>query len=455
MHKNVDFLFIYEVKSRELENLCLLKYELEKRNYTVALVNTWYYLSRETLKYNAKVVISHALYNDDVFEFISMYAGKVRKIINMQWEQVGTVLDEIDSKSRFLVTGVAKKAVHISWGYNNKKRLIEKCGIDEKNVKLTGHIALDFLRKEFDGYYLSREELFSKFEIPVNKKVCLFISSFSYVNLPDNLTKDKTLNIGGDINEFINISINSQKIILQWFEEALDKDNELTFIYRPHPAEVKNEALIEFGKKHKNFFVMADLSVKQWVATCDLIYTWYSTSIAEVYFSNKLCHILRPIQMPYARELAMFEDAEFIKNFEHFDRTLYLEKSMFPIEKTIFSKYYDINKIKPTYIRISDVMEEVYKNKNYLLPKEYRNRNKNKLTFAQRIRRLVSDSFLYQILIYFAENTEADFWVLNNIRNKRKSILDEFTLENQKKNYATEEEIESIEVRIKNVLDKH
>ena len=27
--KKTDFLFVYEIKNRELENICLLKYELE------------------------------------------------------------------------------------------------------------------------------------------------------------------------------------------------------------------------------------------------------------------------------------------------------------------------------------------------------------------------------------------------------------------------------------------
>ena len=36
--RKYDFLFLYEVKNRELESLCLLKYELERRGYSVAIV---------------------------------------------------------------------------------------------------------------------------------------------------------------------------------------------------------------------------------------------------------------------------------------------------------------------------------------------------------------------------------------------------------------------------------
>lgn len=37
--EELDFLFIYEHKVRELENLCLLKYELDRRGYRVKIVH--------------------------------------------------------------------------------------------------------------------------------------------------------------------------------------------------------------------------------------------------------------------------------------------------------------------------------------------------------------------------------------------------------------------------------
>ncbi len=36
--KELDFLFIYEHKVRELENLCLMKYELDRRGYKTKIV---------------------------------------------------------------------------------------------------------------------------------------------------------------------------------------------------------------------------------------------------------------------------------------------------------------------------------------------------------------------------------------------------------------------------------
>ena len=37
--EELDFLFIYEHKVRELENLCLLKYELDRRGYRTKIIH--------------------------------------------------------------------------------------------------------------------------------------------------------------------------------------------------------------------------------------------------------------------------------------------------------------------------------------------------------------------------------------------------------------------------------
>ena len=64
--KELDFLFIYEHKVRELENLCLLKYELDRRGYRTKIMHIE---DAEALKamrpiYHAKVVVMMACYQN-------------------------------------------------------------------------------------------------------------------------------------------------------------------------------------------------------------------------------------------------------------------------------------------------------------------------------------------------------------------------------------------------------
>ena len=450
----IDFLFIYELKVRELESICLLKYELERRGYTVAFINTWHSLTHKTPKYEARVVVAHALYNDALVNFISSYVNKINKVINMQWEQIVTNLDEQSNETCRFISGSAKSAVHLSWGEKNKNKLIKDCGIPAANVKLTGNITLDFLRREFSKYYLSRYELFIKYKIPIHKKICLFISSFSYVDLPKRFAKDDNLKLANDPDIFIEISRASQSAILDWLEKILIKNEEIVFIYRPHPAEATNKKLINLSNKYPNFLIINDLSVKQWIKTVDLIYTWYSTSLVEVYCCNKPCFILRPIEIPYNLELTICSEAKFISNFNEFEKTLYQKKTEFPLQESALLSYCNIDTTKPSYIKICDVMEEVYKNDCYVFPTL--KKNKRNATFSvQNLKQVVGQSFIYDALEYVASNTNLNLGILNRIRLRKVNNIDTYTLQQQYKNYVTNDEINNMVRKIKNIISNY
>ena len=71
--KQVDFLFIYEVKNRELENISLLAAELEMRGYTTAFLNSWRAINHPYESYDANTVIISACYNTDTYRFFTNF----------------------------------------------------------------------------------------------------------------------------------------------------------------------------------------------------------------------------------------------------------------------------------------------------------------------------------------------------------------------------------------------
>lgn len=385
--KTVDFLFLYEVKSRELENICLLKYEIERRGYSTKIINTWQYLYKEKPNISARVVMVFALYNNEVFNFIKQYVNTFEKIINLQWEQVYCIKDEENRNSYYNIEGVAKKAIHISWGERNCLRLVDFCNVPVENVKICGHIALDFLREEFNGYYEKRVDILSKYHISANSKVFLFISSF--MTTPD---KDiKQYKATGDIlMEMKKITLASQKILLGWFKKLLEDDKENYYIYRPHPTEVvNNQLLTSLERKYKNFLIISDYSVKQWIKIADKLFTWYSTSIVEAYAAGKTCEIVRPIKIPSELDMQLYQDARIINNFSDFKRAFYYDNKEYPISPQVINQIYSIKKDLPSYQRICNVMEDVIKNKNVsLFVKPHSLTNKNKVK-----------NFLYLILM--------------------------------------------------------
>ncbi len=99
--EELDFLFIYEHKVRELENLCLLKYELDRRGYKVKIVHIE---DAEALKamrpiYHAKVVVTMACYQNSSIEWHTKNFVKFDKLIDMQWENIVFPMDEKDTKA--------------------------------------------------------------------------------------------------------------------------------------------------------------------------------------------------------------------------------------------------------------------------------------------------------------------------------------------------------------------
>ena len=181
-----DFTFIYEVKLRELENILLLKYELENKGYRVKLLETWEQNRYRSKPVDTRVCVAFALYNDGTLAFMNSYLNGCKKFVNLQWEQIFTNGDKshmnCSEGNTYGVTGLARQAVHICWGKNTSERLIEYFDVKPANAPITGHVALDFLRPEFNNYYTSRAELLSEYNIDDNCKIILFCGMRSVYN---------------------------------------------------------------------------------------------------------------------------------------------------------------------------------------------------------------------------------------------------------------------------------
>lgn len=359
-----DFLILYEVKNREFENVCLIKNELERRGYKVLIRNTWNFTDKLS-KIDAEVVLTPWLYNTSSVYFVATCVKKLRKVVNLQWEQVHTNIDEDSKKSIYNIRGCAKNGIHFSWGTKNRNRLVNECKIDSKNVKIVGNITLDFFRQEFKKYFLSKEELLSKYNLPTSKRILLFISSFAYVNLPEEVLEKTKKKLASDVKEFVDISINSQMIILKWIETYLEQNQDVLFIYRPHPAEIENSSLKKLEKCYYNFRVIGEMSIKQWIVWSDNIFTWYSTSAMEVLAANKPLNILRPIKIPKDRELTIANKATTINTYDEFVNATITTQNKFPLSVKTLSKYYEVDKETPVYIKVSDELEGIHKNNVY------------------------------------------------------------------------------------------
>jgi len=364
-----DFLINYEHKARELDSVCLIKAELERRGYTVDFSCPYDEdRIRQVQRRKAKVVLASALYNDSCLHyFVYSLAGFCRKVVNLQWEQSLTNQDESDPSFYQNPKEYAKEALHLCWGEESKNRLL-RAGVSSGKAVVVGPVQMDTLRPEFNDFYFDKNDIGRQFCLDVTKNWVLFISSFTFVNMTDEEYRNELRCMGTRLDYFRHLSIISKQEIINWLELAINKYPDKIFIYRPHPSENGDESLLEIETKYQNFHIVKDLSVKQWIKCSDKILTWYSTSAAEVFFSGKSCSILRPVEIPYEWEVSIYRNARMISDAEIFLQDLENNDGPFPLDTALIYSYYQVQDTTPAYMRICDVLERVLNTNDFDMP---------------------------------------------------------------------------------------
>ncbi len=369
MHpQKVDFLFIYEVKARELENICLLACELERRGYSTAILNTWTMLKKRSRPiYSCTTLVVSACYNEEVYRFFTGFAAHYEKVFCLQWEQVPVNYSYHSRQvTSWTYQGVAKQVRNVCWGEAEQKRLVENFGVMQDCTRVTGYITLDFYRPMLRPMLISRQCLFGREGMDVGKKTCLFISSFTYVKLPPKLEAVADEN-GKEMTKLV--SAQTQQIILGWIERLLCEEPELQFIYRPHPSEAENPALQAMARKFPRFFCIAQPAVKHWICACDRVYIWNSTTAAEAWQSGTPTFLLRPVALPEACDMPIFSDCETICCYEDFRASAVGgEKKAGSVRPQALHAWYADTGETPVYQNICEWLEETHADPTYKSP---------------------------------------------------------------------------------------
>ena len=107
----LDFLILYEHVVREYESILLLKLELERRGYSVAIHQL---LDRKKLAYRLwkkpRVLVSSCMYDDEAINsHVYNNVGRCKKVVNLHWEQM--LSDTQEEGDWFNFNGNAKRCV--------------------------------------------------------------------------------------------------------------------------------------------------------------------------------------------------------------------------------------------------------------------------------------------------------------------------------------------------------
>ncbi len=393
-----DFLLMYEHKVRELDNLCLLKYELDKRGYRTKIlyINDYELVKARTIVYKTKVLVTGYCYTSKSIKDYASYRIQFDKVINLQWEQVTTNEQEQDSDSFRNLSGLAKEIVHISWGEKNQKRLIEKAGVAPRNVKVTGNITMDLLRSEFRGFYSSREEVCRRYDLPSEKKLCLFIAGFKYVEASAEAKRATIARFGEGRRHYLEVAEKEQLTILQWFRQVLEENKDCVIVYRPHPGDDSPRAE-KLAREYENFRVISELSVKQWIVISDLVYAWNSTAILEAFFAGKNPIYLCPYPIPEDQDHPLLMEMNKVEDYETFRKTILGEMLDIGLTKQMVNPFYLVDEKRASYLKIADAFEEVCRGDVYTFNSKQRRAYSRLYSIKDRmIIAFMRMTFLYQ-----------------------------------------------------------
>ncbi len=449
--EEVDFLMIYEHKVRELENLCLVKYELERRGYKVVIKHIEDEEALEAVKplYHAKVVTTMACYQNASLEWHTKDFVSFDKVIDMQWENIVYPKDERAGVFKNY-TGIGREVVRVSWGEANKRRLLKAAHMDERNIKVVGHIGMDFLRDQLRGYYMSREELFRQYDLPVDKKVLLFASPFYADNLSEQYIAGMCRRHGDDWRDYYAFMMESEKKILEWMEKLCNDRDDIVVVYRPHPGHIGRH-MSEVAARCSNFKVISEKSVKQWILACDMIYTGNSSTIVEAFFADKMCYLLFPYEVTDGYELKLISKGEKIRDYEGFYRSAIGEGGAFPISREAINDIYLVDDV-PSYMKFADMAEQVLKDPSYALTREQLKAYRRKQPIGIKIQKALQkqDWFYEKYRKKLADEKCHNRWIMKQ-RALRQRKLEEhrrFEIES-----TSEEEINAIVAKIAAQLD--
>ena len=356
----MDFLIVYERKNREYENAVLLQLELERRGYQCEIAQFYDYKKFNILSVDPPkvILVPHLYITRSVCRTIYRF-GRPLQLVNLQYEQVLSKREE--EYGLHNPSGEAKKGIHICWGKNTEKRL-KDAGVLEKNIHTLGALQLDMLRPEFRNKNFIRRKYSERYDLPLDKKWALFLSSFTFADISSTRLEINENVVGTELQGLVDIHTKHRDTLLQWFERVLQAMPDKILIYRPHQDEFYLDKINALAARYSNFRVIGESAVKTWIEASDESYSWYSTSVVEAHRLESPYAILRPYELSERFDCVLLKDANFITTSDDFYNTYRngLDKNSFAISNEDIDDYYQVFPGTTSFTLYCDLLEQVY-----------------------------------------------------------------------------------------------
>lgn len=322
MKSKVEVLILIEHVARELESAVLLKYFMEKKGYKVIIDSIKFHKESKVLKYNPDIIVVPWAYSNKEVDLFRSFLKKNKKVIilNMHHEQ----LSNEGSDSFIIPQDDAKKILHLSWGSKFSRKLIEN-GCEEYTIIQVGNPRLDFYKKELIQISNQRNELSKIHKLDENKKWVLFIANSFHLLTPSQIKIN--LDKGVDIEDQIESSIKNREEFLDYVDRYLSENNDVEFIYRPHPSfahiDESREEIKRLEEKYENFRCISKGSIRDWIINSELSISFHSTSIIECCISGNEFYLMRSFNLKEEKDYKFFRNYKYsIKNYDDFEMAI-------------------------------------------------------------------------------------------------------------------------------------
>lgn len=312
---NVDVLIFFEHKNRELESNLLLAKRLREKGLSVYLIQDGWNAAPMSSFIKTKVLVTPWCYDDKNYERLQVVKGSLPNdsfiIVNTHCEQITSE----DALRFVLPTGKAKETYHFAWG-NFFKELLIKEGVPEDSICITGSPRLDFFKPKYARISASKSELSKRYLLDEKKKWILLIGNYSAAFFSDDQISRLEKRSIANAKENRTLSRFSMKRIFSWYGEMANrfKDENIEFIYRPHPSEPVSDLAKNFEENNKNVHVIKEHAIRDWLVNCDAAFTWNSTSSVEAAYAEIPVFALRPCKIPKKLQFSLLENLTQLSN---------------------------------------------------------------------------------------------------------------------------------------------
>jgi surface carbohydrate biosynthesis protein len=318
--REVDIVYLYEHASRELDVACAAAAILEKEHgLSVEIVQWPVGFSRIVHKLRpTRLVVFPFFYEEKEFKVLLEFWNHV-KYFNLTWEQLFYAGNKRAKTPRGDLT--VKNVLHHSWSSYYTDFLISS-GIPAGHIFTNGQPAYTLYEAPYKQYFMSREELASKYKLDPSKRWIFFPENYNWAfytqaRLDLFIRNGQAREDVYAMKEYCDISFSK---VLHWFQKMLSDHKDVELIVRPRPsmpmAEFQHALDQVLGVSVDRLHVIQEESVREWILASDIVISSHSTSLIEASIAGKAAYMLEPIPMPEALKVEWQDLLHHITTFE-------------------------------------------------------------------------------------------------------------------------------------------